>query len=64
MKCITCGSYFKANKNYNNLECETCFSFNLDEDVSLEIELLTNPSGRTQPKFEAEQDYDIDSFSS
>lgn len=57
MICTCCGNYFKKNKNVrdNQTECESCvdllYKEEYDPEIDLEVEYLTNPTGKTQPVF-------------
>lgn len=65
MKCISCGSYFKRTSWNNGSMCESCEDSVLlpdDTDEKAELNILMNPSGRTQPVFYDEQDYDSHGF--
>jgi hypothetical protein len=65
-KCITCGTYFKLSAYNQSNECNECVTYSAleEDDVSVEIGLLTNPTGRTPARIQDENDADIDSFSS
>lgn len=65
MRCIYCESSFKLTKFTKNKNvCSACdgtvddLSID-DEELSVEVEILRNPSGKTQPKFfdESYEDY-------
>lgn len=67
MKCISCGEYFKRNRFNAGFECEGCVdlgepTFVLDSEGALEVDLLKNPSGRTQPVFYEDRDDDSHGF--
>lgn len=53
--CRSCQSYYKKTQWNQSDECTDCVdTLNtpiFDEDDSLEVEHLLNPSGRTLPKF-------------
>lgn len=54
MNCITCNSYFKQNAFNKSAECENCLDaayLALDSEVQVDVELLRNPSGKTNPVF-------------
>lgn len=60
MKCVSCGSYFKRTPWTTGNECEDCEAAFVPSDVEekAELDILLNPSGKTQPVFYDEQDYD------
>jgi hypothetical protein len=65
--CVLCGEHFKKYSNVVVNYCLDCVDEMPEEDseTSLEVTLLMNPSGRTQPRFyDDEYTYDVDSFSS
>lgn len=58
MICLSCGEYFKKNKFANptskNTLCEDCDGSNnlndeIDEELSIDIQRMVNPSGRVKP---------------
>ena len=53
--CRSCQSYYKKNQWNQSDECNDCvYTADVplfDEEDSLEVEHLLNPSGRTLPKF-------------
>lgn len=55
--CIVCGVYFKpciANA-YDTKTCPDCIGvldYNEDPELEVEKQILTNPSGKVQPKIE------------
>lgn len=53
MKCIECGGYFRQTKWNNGATCESCADivYTLDGEEQIEVDLLQNPSGKTQPVF-------------
>jgi hypothetical protein len=54
MNCITCNCYFKQNVFNKTAECENCLDrafLDLDSEVQVDVELLRNPSGKTNPIF-------------
>ena len=54
MNCITCNRYLKQNLCNKTAECEDCLDrafLDLDSEVQVDVELLRNPSGRTNPVF-------------
>ena len=53
--CRSCNNYYKQSKFNTTDECEDC-AFTLDspvfdEEDTLEVEHLLNPTGKVQPKF-------------
>lgn len=71
MHCIYCGNYFKPSAFIKNASvCQDCDSVILDnydildEEANLELELLTNRSGKIQPMIEEENrdSYDPNSY--
>ena len=66
MKCISCGSYFKRSPWNTGSMCENCEDTLLlpddSEDEKAELNLLMNPSGKTQPVFYDDRDYDSHGF--
>ena len=55
MRCISCGEYYRKTR-YNPTDfCDACIDaedmLQLDSEQELEIELLTTPTGVTQPVF-------------
>ena len=62
--CIICGTYFKRTIFNNTSTCEDCVAPVVDEDeeMNVELSLLTNPSGKVQVV--RYDDNDVDSFSS
>jgi hypothetical protein len=69
MKCLICGSYFKQNAFNRSMECEDCVAVSfdsfedLDPEMQVEVNILTNPSGKKQPMIYEDRDNDTDSFS-
>lgn len=54
MNCITCNRYFKQNAFNKTAESEDCLDrafLDLDSEVQVDVELLRNPSGKTNPVF-------------
>lgn len=52
--CRSCNNYYKHNQWNSSPDCEDCADTLLpafDDEDSLEVEHLLNPSGKTIPKF-------------
>jgi hypothetical protein len=63
MNCITCNRYFKQNAFNKTLECDDCLDtayLGLDSETQVDVELLRNPSGKTNPVFYDEYDPEDD----
>ena len=59
MNCISCGGYFKQNAFNRSNECEDCLDANflgIDSELSVDVGLLKNPSGKTSPVFYDDRD--------
>lgn len=66
-KCTDCGSYYRNSVYNKTSRCDVCLDvepYDLDSEYRLEMKLLQNPSGKTQPVFYDEPfDYDCDDAS-
>lgn len=60
MRCLTCGEFFKPSPFNNGPECDDCTDVlsALQSDIELEVELLTNKSGRTRAVFYEDREED------
>jgi hypothetical protein len=56
--CLTCGSYYKLSPYNDSNECDSCVDQlgapMFDDEDSVEVDHLLNPSGRTLAKFSDE----------
>ena len=54
MNCIVCKRYFKQNAFNRTAECDSCLDgtfTEIDSELEVDVNLLRNPSGRTNPIF-------------
>lgn len=54
MNCISCNKYFKLTVFNKSSECNDCldlYFINADSELQVDLNLLTNPSGKTSPVF-------------
>ena len=68
MNCITCKRYFKHSPFNKTAECDACLDNDfstypaLDSETQVDLDILRNPSGRTNPIFYDEyNDPELDS---
>lgn len=63
MRCKTCGDYFRRTEWNTGSECEACVDSMYDESAfAADIDILQNPSGKTQPVFYDDRDDDSHGF--
>lgn len=62
MKCFSCGAYFRQHPYNRTNQCDECSGFDasMDDEMQVEIDLLRNKSGRTQPVIN--EDRGLDSY--
>lgn len=55
MRCIECGDYFKRSQWNKTNTCDKCLDTlpetGYDTDYEADVEVLKNPTGKTQPVF-------------
>lgn len=54
MNCTTCNKYFKQNAFNNTSTCEDCSEdayLQVDSEIQVDLGILRNPSGKTNPVF-------------
>jgi hypothetical protein len=58
MKCIICNQYFKQHHFNRTNECDNCSAviLDIDQETELDLEILKNPTGKTQPVFYEDRD--------
>jgi hypothetical protein len=62
--CVTCGKHYNNSPYNNTSQCDDCFcsdSFEIDDELLIDLNNIRNPSGRTRAIIQDFND-DEDSF--